>query len=234
MNMVVCSICGDEITKRSSLSVGNGKRACRKHQETQEQAPVVQKLRREAEIKRAEDLKGRRWGRKEPLGGETFDIRPKCFGCKTLGLRQDVFGLTMLKLSEKYQLKHGRSANPFNVEETKEMYAEMKGLSCLFVVPYDKKLRGLDFNTRQAGEIMGVIMLCPNCCKFNGLDPLKERQKDITFDDLVRESVRYEATLRPVLQAAAAQELLVEELLAEIQEGLHDPNQKPQADRTDP
>lgn len=216
MNTIVCSICGNEVSKRSSLSVGNGKRACRSHQETQEQASNEQKQRQEAEAQRAESLKKRRWGRNN---SEKFDIRPKCFGCRAIGLRQDVFGITMLKLSEKYQLKHGCPANPFNPAETKEMYAELLGIQCLFVIPYTNQLKGLSRKTHEVGQVVGIVMLCPKCCELNNINPYKDKHKNVTIDDLMRESVRYETTIRPVIKAVAAQELIVEELMAEILEG---------------
>lgn len=200
---VTCCICNKLVNKAQTLSIGDG-RACRSHPETTQRSKDAQQHLKDTAKKKAEALEK---ARKKPWKMEnSADIlQPKCFCCQKPGIRQDLFFLEMLKCSEKFEITYGRPHNPFDQEDAAKAYGPMKGMLCLWIVPFDPKLR-LHFHARTAAQFMGFAALCPDCCKKQGIKP-GPKEEDINLNTLSDLSVCYEVFIKPEIKAMAVQEI---------------------------
>lgn len=201
---ITCAICGNEVSKRQSLSIGDGKRACRTHEQT-----TVASKEAQAKIKQENEARKEKLRRKfRPPEFKHIDrIVPRCFNCKQEGLRQDEWFLTLLKLGEQYEMTYGKPLNPFDPEANATAYSPLKGKACIFVVSTDKvenKLK-LGRDTRVAADLLGIVGLCMKCCKLIDHDPMPPLED---FEQLSKHAVIYEAVFRPEIQKIAAKELI--------------------------
>ena len=200
----ICAICGEEVSKPKSYSIGDNKRACRTHEEAQKQSEVVQsKL-------EAQHAKGRERPKRNPLGdAKTFDLSPRCFCCHEKGVRQDEFFLSVLLLGEKYELTYGKPLNPFDTEECKKAYSPLKGKLCLCFVNYHPWMKmKLAKDSRWAAEMLGSLLACPNCVQKHKFKTQME-ERDINFEELCLASAFYEGLVRPIVKDVAQKQLEV-------------------------
>ncbi len=205
---MICSICGQEVTKRQSLSVGDGKRACRSHTETQEKAAQLADQARLVKAKKALAPKKKSEERQE----ESLPA-PRCWICHRPGIRQDEFFTRYLIETEKLQLQ-GRSWNPFSPDETvisqfKECFGDKP---CLFWVEWkgaNTKVR-LRMSTYNLVQMTNVMLVCPACCKEKGFVTMTdERLKGMTLEDMHVQAVAYEVLVQPAIEEIAKGELAV-------------------------
>lgn len=202
IKQVQCCVCKQTVNKAQTLAIGpEGMRACRTHDGINETAQKVQEKRKDAEIKVTEKLEQSRRRKSEP---EPIDFTPKCFCCKAPGLRRDVYLLEILKCGEKFEMTYGKPLNPFLPEETKIAYSSLSNVRCLWPLEYKESMR-LHYHARQAAQMMGVVMLCTECCESQKIEYQPKAQ--ITFEQLTNFMPVYETFIRPNIQEMAAKEL---------------------------
>jgi hypothetical protein len=204
---VTCCICKEQVNKRQTYSIGTG-RACKKHEGVQEKATQTQatieqdrlkKIR--AEQKKHEDRR-RAWERESP---EDF-LKPKCHGCRDLGMHAREWFLRIMVLNAKHELTYGKPLNIFDIGECQKAYVELAGITPLFIRDYHPQLKGLNRESHQMGSLFQFVGLCQKCCSLNGIDPF-DHMKNITLDDLSVFGAITEVTIKPVIQAAARKEI---------------------------
>lgn len=214
---VQCHICNQEVTKRSTIAIGNGKRACREHPEAQTAAgELVQQAKDKAaaEQRRQEQAKIDRRHQQERM---TTPLRPRCWVCEEEGMRQDEWYTRWLIETQKYELVHGKPANPFNFEEMAKALESLKGQRCLFWVKWtgaNKKIK-LRYRAyelvRIAEQMMGgeaIMLVCGQCCKEKGFTTMSdERSKEITLEQMMNWAAVYEVVSKPIVEAVARTEL---------------------------
>ena len=209
---ITCAICGNEVSKRQSLNIGGGKRACRTHEQTTVASKEEQAKIRQANESRKEKLRKKF---RPPKLKHIDRIVPRCFNCKREGLRQDEWFLTLLKLGEQYEITYGKPLNPFDPEENAKAYSPIKGKVCIFVVATDEvenklnnklnnKLK-LDNDSRIAADLLGIVGLCMDCCKLIDHDPMPPLED---FEQLSKHAIIYEAVFRPEVKQLATKELV--------------------------
>lgn len=201
---IICSICGNEVTKRSTYAIGDGKRACRHHEGVDEQAQRAQ-----ADLKVQQQAIADKWKKKRTWRSSelpAFDPSPKCFCCKTPGMRQQEFFLQMLVAGERYEMETGQPLNPFDPEANKKAYSHLKGTVCLWYVAYDPDKMRLPYHSRMAAQIIGVTLLCQKCCDKFGIDP-NPVKPDTGLEDLAKIGAVYEVLFRPTVREIAKEQL---------------------------
>lgn len=211
-----CVICGETVSRRKSYSLGegDGKRACRTHEEAQ----VARIQIAEAEKKRKEDEKNAaaKKSNERAEKNRKFEFKPRCFICNQVGMRQDEFFTRWLIEQEKYELVTGKAPNPFDPEEMSKALEALKGERCLYFVRWagknkKKKVRFRTFqNIQMLEQMMGeaILLVCPECVKEKGFKTVtEERTEDVTLEGLVTYSAVYETVARPAVKAQARREL---------------------------
>jgi hypothetical protein len=196
----ICAICGEEVSKPKSYSIGDNKRACRTHEEAQSQAAEAQKQLEE------QHAKGRSRPKRKPPLEETMDLSPRCFCCGEKGMRQDEFFLRILILGEQYKLTYGKPLNPFDIEECKKAYSPLKGQRCLLFVNYKPWMKKKLARYSDAAEMLGFFVACPACVSKHKFKTQME-EKEIKLEYLEMHSILYEGIIRPELQKYAQKEL---------------------------
>lgn len=210
---VICSICGKEISKRQSLSIGDGKRACREHQETQQAAHQLAAEEKAAKVReQAEKQKAKRVHQEQAHES----LKPRCWICQKEGLRQDEFYLRWLIETTKYELRTGQTSFIFDPEEMRKAVGALQGERCLFFVQWNEKNKNIrvPYRTYQMIQMSeqifgtGTLLVCGECCQEKGFVTVTdERSKNLEFDDLTRAAAAYEVFAKPVVEAIAKTEL---------------------------
>lgn len=197
-----CKICGKEVSKRGSIHVGNGERACREHSAVFDMALDEKKK----EMPAAAAPKSPYHNRER----KALDFSPRCFICNERGLPQDQWYIRLLTEWEKYETIHGHPPNLFNPQETAEVAGILKGIPCLFYVKWEgrnTKIR-IPSAAYQAARVMGFILACQKCVAEKGLiTESDEASKGLSLDDIAAHSVTYELVLKPLLRKIAEKEL---------------------------
>lgn len=197
---VVCDVCGQEVSKKKTLAIGEGKRACRTHEGTTS-AAKAQQVARKAKEQAARD----RWKKKSRPQIPDLNLTPKCASCGQEGIRQQEFFFAMLLAGEKYELTYGKPLNPFDPVEAKKAYSEIKGV-CLWYVEYDSKKITLPSVIRPVAAMLGWVMLCNKCCDQFGIDP-NPVASDLSLEQLTSVGIAYDAFVRPSIQKEAMKQL---------------------------
>lgn len=195
MNEVTCSICSQSVSKRQTLSVGDGKRACRSHQEAQ---AASKQLVAGQTKKSQQDHK--------PQRDQSIEIELQCFICREAGIRQDEFFVRLLIDMEKHKLLTGQEANLLDPTVLLKVSPSLKGKKVLWYVLWEGKNRRvkLPFQAYQVAEMVGSILACTKCCDERGL----ERASDHYWAKADTEVAVLRAELaRPLFQACALMEL---------------------------
>jgi len=229
--MVKCSICGDEVSKRSTRLLENGTRACKSHDGVVEQSEArmaeEKKKRQEKEAARE-----RRFHERHGLNSEgKFDIGPKCFVCYKPGLRQDEFAMRMLIAQKKMQVK---GENPFcfsfDHEEQKAHIEKMREalkspdakddreLRCLFVreTPPEGHLfwKKVHRDARMAAQFLKGMLICGACAEELKIDLHKDIEDKAPKMSLKQMAVLghiFEETVGKTLTAEAVGEVAAED-----------------------
>jgi hypothetical protein len=179
MASYICSICGEEVSKRKSLAYKGG-RACKTHSEVVEASQerlTAEQEQREREVERER--------RKHEHTHKPFDfeaaqhkaqknnewLEKHCWRCGREGLSSREFAMRMLIGLEKRDLQGDHEL--FNTErQRKAAGLEGKVFLALFRdVPHDNKVyEYLKHRARMHADFLGAMMLCDSCAKRNGLD----------------------------------------------------------------
>lgn len=221
-----CTICGETVTKPKSYAIGDGKRACRTHEETQKaREEILEKKLAEAqeELRKALEKNERR---QNELVFREHNPSQVCWCCGRIGVEQKAFFMAMLYEQEKYTLRTGKIPNPFIPDDVRESLAALKGTLCLWYCRYDKEnrfnsnFRFFTYYQYQAAMIGGLFLACPHCVKKHKLKTMTQEQQDKEQEEGVDEfwkklqahAVAYELLLKPALQEVALSELEKEAL----------------------
>jgi len=124
---VKCDICGEEVLKRQTLAIADGKRACRSHEETEDKATDQQNKIKAEQQRKLKALEKRKF----PKSNNKFVFGPKCSKCCKLGVRQQEFFLNILIAWQKYEITYGKPLNPFDPKENMKACSELMGSRCL-------------------------------------------------------------------------------------------------------
>lgn len=204
---VKCDICGEEVLKRQTLAITDGKRACRSHEETEDKA-ADQQNKIKKRLKVLENKYKKRF--RSPDGIDSADpikFTPKCFRCYKPGVRQQEFFLNILIAWQKYEITYGKRLNIFDPEENMKAYSELMGSRCLWFVKYDPEKIKLNYNQRMAAQITGIVLLCQPCCEATGIDPRPAASDDMTSEELLRVGTILGVLMKPVIKEEAERQI---------------------------
>jgi hypothetical protein len=211
---LVCSICGEEVTKRQSYSMGDGTRACKKHQEAQDKAQMLKcdLDKKKAKVKSAYEERREYMKREREVMREPFKVR--CFMCHREGVRQDEFFTRMMIEKAKYKEIHGKSPNPFLPTEMGEALQALKGTRVLWFVSWEgenTKIK-VSYDLYQMLQIMPTMLLCEECTRKKGFKTMFEQRMDKIppesfLEELFELGVKFEFFVEPIIDAIAIQEI---------------------------
>ena len=202
-----CTICGEEVSRPKSYCINEkGDRACRTHQETQEQAQALQD-KAIKEKKELEDYQKRKQERKQQRYTSPQDPKtPRCMICNKKGLHQRDFHWRMLIASKKLQTLGGE-INIFSSEYYKQLRKMMISpdatndheLTCLWIVQCnqdDKLYNKIHCQAKISAQILGAVMICPECVEKNNVelpqsnDTLDQFKKKLEMGMLLNELIK--------------------------------------------
>lgn len=200
MSEVTCKICGKSTSKRHSLHIGNGERACREHPETQALADKAHGV-----IEAQHAATQQKW--KPTHEPQQWDPRPKCMVCDHVGLRSDEFFTRLLIENEKYTMTTGKLPNFFDTKEMQKTKGSLTGVACLLPIELDViKQRHIKL-TRigwQVAQMLNLAFVCADCVnKLNLPNPLPQP----TFEQISEMAIVAEL-IRPEVQRIAGEELV--------------------------
>lgn len=205
----ICAICGVSISKRKSVSIGDGKRACRTHQEALDKSQSILEAEKVEKVEKQKP-------KKRAFSPEQISIKPTCWICRKEGMRQDEYFMRMLVENQKHEIKTGLPINPFNPTEVRQAAGALAGELCLFFVEWvgkNKKIR-LPYRTYESVRLaedmfgLGVMLICPTCCKEKGFETLTDQRLDsMGFEGLMNQSIIYEGFVKPEIEKIALEEM---------------------------
>jgi hypothetical protein len=210
---VICSICGKEVSKRQSLSIGDGKRACREHQETH---AAVQKLAADEKAAKAREEERQEAQKAAKMQRCEVPLKPRCWVCHNEGLRQDEFYLRWILETTRYELDTGRSVNFFDSGEVRKSLGSLATERCLYFVQWNEKNKKIRVPYRTYEMIQmseqffgqGTLLVCGECCHEKGFVTMTdERICKLSSDSLMKAAAEYEVFAKPVIEAMARREL---------------------------
>jgi hypothetical protein len=202
---VKCSVCGETVTKRSTLNVGDGERACRSHGEAVEASNKVQ-AKAEAE-KLIQQRKHEEFYGPRSKDFEVLDpTERRCWVCGREGVHQQDFHLRILRCMDQWQSDHDKTPNFFDDKEMDKVLKPMSGTVCLWVVPYgsaetiQRYRKLLRHHLREVANIAQAFMVCPFCVKEHG----------ITLPQVKFTGVKAATLLAPILDDVVIPKVCVE------------------------
>lgn len=193
----VCVICNETINKAQTYAISSGKRACKRHQEVQQQATAYQKTIQQQHLKGREVRKPR----VQPQFDSGF-LKPICSVCGVVGLKSQDFFYQVLLCHERFELVYSRPFDMFDQKDRELAYAPIKGLICLswvkFTPDVHQSLLRQDF--RVVAKMLGYFVACNPCCSnhkmeiYNPMEDTKLSLEDmIMLGEVVRPMIRHEA-----------------------------------------
>jgi len=215
MNMFTCKICGEQVSKRQSLSYQDG-RACRVHSEVSESA--AQKIATEAqriqnEQKKVEEKRQYHQHRFDPYKFDRMENQCWICGCEGTHLR-DIYLQQMVNM-EKIKITAEATGEKINIlkmmDRSNQMVDRSKPILVPVEVPDDKIfLVERRIKSQDLAPLVGLTkgaQLCGKCIKELGLS---WKPPEVTPDQLVASSVMYDMTLKPIVQKVAEEQLASE------------------------
>lgn len=211
---VVCDICKQEVSKRSTLSIGDGKRACRHHEHTQqvsEEIALQEKQKKEGERRKIEEKRQRHKFEKEAWQ----DIKkPRCLICLQEGIRQKEYYLTLLKEMQKFKLVRGKEPNLFDEMDVRKITQVFDGKPCLYFVSWEGENANvkIPYDAWQIASIIGSFFCCGKCLREKGLKSYSDQQTESFFEKHGVEAgfekmTKLSIILEPVFENAARREI---------------------------
>ena len=206
---VTCCICGEQVSKRQTLAVGPGQRACRKHDNTQEKSHelLIEEKKKNQVLTSHFQKQKNQWTTKSQL--TSLPKVPTCMICGTPGLRQNEWYSRLLIEYAKFEEIHGHPTNPFDLEESKKAAGVLAGVPCLWYVAWkgENTKAELAYNTYQFAKMFGTLLACSGCCESKGLITMTQQQTEkLTFEQLTYWAVIAEMT-QPTIKDIAIKEL---------------------------
>lgn len=184
---MICSICGEEVSKRQSYALEDGTRACKKHDLT-DKLPKPKPVYQKAKEKKTERYK-KPWKK-------VFTMRPCCFHCNKTGIMKQDWAYRNLIEMQKYEQRHGQPCNIFSEEYNEVIkairdhfgfldYEEIAILDKIFVGDLEEwKINQLiDYSHHQVVQMTGgLAILCEKCLAEFDLFP---KLPDLNMKDLM-------------------------------------------------
>jgi hypothetical protein len=212
-----CSICGETVNKAKTYHIGDGKRACKKHEGVTEKADELRQADLDRRIREREESKRKK--SRPQFGDPEFKIVAKCGFCARPGLRQDEFHLNTLKAMERMRLREreGETIHPFHPEYHTRLREYMISPDaqddhetvCLWVIQMtseDKLFKRLKRMGQMEADSFGVVMVCPFCVKKLNLKDRLPKPPDVSIEQLSNFGVVYEVCVRPEIVAQVEEE----------------------------
>ena len=187
IKMVVCVTCGAEVTKRSTVSVGDG-RACRTHEGVMEQSQALQEGAKKADEQKWDS---QRYLRVDVVKPENL-MKPRCGCCGRYGISYQKHNMLMLVAMNMFEKEYGRFPNLFGGDDAMAMveYRRLAGDSpednvviMRFTGTTDdyKKLRLMDY-AKIGVEMVGLVGLCTKCSLGTNMENIDT--PEITLEQL--------------------------------------------------
>jgi hypothetical protein len=182
---MICSICGEEVSKRQSYALKDGTRACKKHD-------LIDKLPKPVYPK----VKEKETDRHKKPWERVFTMRPCCFHCDKTGIMKQEWAYRNMIEMQKFEQRHGQVCNIFS-EEYNEIikairdhfgfldYEEIAILERVFIGNMEPwKINQLIGYSHQPVVQMtgGLAILCDKCLTEFDLTP---KLPDLTMKDLL-------------------------------------------------
>ena len=213
-----CSICGEIILKAQTYHVGDGKRACKKHEGVIEKANEIQANMKEKAEQEAKEAAEKRRNKFRQYAQESADqgpnpFAPKCFICSKEGLPEQLLWQGNLIAMERLELS-GEKFNMFTAEGMEAFRDKhpFKGQRFLFRRLLKKdgthrlsvfsKIKNRDM--RMAAEMAQMIVVCSECLdgvKEHLVNPIADQAS--TLETMATMSTVYELGIKDGIQEIA-------------------------------
>jgi hypothetical protein len=218
---VICCVCGQEVNKAQTLHIGDGKRACRSHENTVELSKhecdkIAQKKKEEYER-----VANKKKISEEKLAQERDKIsviQPECVICRKPGIRQEEWYGRLLVEMKKYEIIHGKPINPL-LGDIRKVGGPLSGIACLFYVMW----RGKNVHIKVPHKVyefiqmqlsMGieepVLLVCQDCVadrKFTTL-ALERTEAAMHNDTFFQMAGLIHAAVEPHITRTAMKEMM--------------------------
>jgi len=201
----ICAICGKEITRPKSYAIGNGKRACREHQETKDILAKQAEKERVAEEREKNSPKTFYKEARARLRDANNLMAPKCWFCGHTGMNSRQYAFEALKCMERYEMNEKKAPNPFDPE----VFKSLKGIRALHVVAVTEENRKRieqtilhDMEITLHFSEKPFVVICPECAIRFGIEILTK----VDFDTLTKFGAIYEVLIKKVVREAVAKE----------------------------
>lgn len=190
MSLVVCFICNDNVSKRSTLAVSDGKRACRHHSQVKEMAQQLQQDHEEQSEQREIERTLRRMQR---ANNKLSKFSASCLICGEEGLRQDEFYLRWLITANKHEFL---GSNGVPICDPRMMAATLLALPeqrclyfCLWInqntkISLSQSIRDV-FVACQEVRNPVVFLACGKCCKARKIMTVTDENKSFPVEAMV-------------------------------------------------
>ncbi len=205
--MTTCSICGKEVTKKSTLMMNDGSRACRSHDGIEDQS--LKRIKKENENRRRQQQRFRERTRAPRDNYIPHDFKPKCMICghQPVMLARDFYQRAIIEM-EKHKITHTKVANLFDVEGAKKIFGKLMDYRPIY--PITKKLnknleKFVPRRFRDAVDVVGFIWACNKCIGEHSLDT---GIPEIKPEDMLTVGMALGKIMKPVFKAIAEKELL--------------------------
>lgn len=215
---VICSICGQEVNHRQTLALGDNKRACRSHSETQLAAEDMR-----AGEKFAKEKEQEKWGKKHHRREEEYipSTKARCWICHREGLRQQEFVAKWFVEQKKFEIIHGHHHNPFDPAEVKAASGKLANETCLWYAKWSGENTKIKVSKSVYDMIMtsqsffgeAVFLVCEHCRAEKGFKTMTDEKMEADVADnkfweqAVKYTAIYDVLVDPLVTKQAQQEL---------------------------
>ena len=209
---VICCVCGQEVNKAQTLHIGDGKRACKSHEGTEEAS------KRECEkIEQKRQEGSKRPEKPDYHTSEPTTFQPICTICGKVGIRQEEWYTRLMIEMKKYEITHNKTINPL-IDDIRKVGGPLVGVSCLFYVMWrgeNTKIR-VPFRVYEFIKMqlsMGieepVLLVCQDCVqKARFITLAQERSEQLIENDMFfRMASLIHAAIDPHITKTAVSEM---------------------------
>jgi len=234
---VVCSICGETVSKRQTYLVDKktGARACREHEETLEaKDKIALDAQIEAEKKQAHEDRREYEKRTQTFGSPEFferssEIQNNCWKCLVKGLKHEEFFMRQLVAMKKVSMREGgRTVLPIPFTEQgiidckkvhKAMADPLSDTSPIYIgnwpIPEEKEKETIQFirkRFRVFAETLNMVQLCSECGDKIGysIESLMPKFSPETFEKDLVDGAELHAAIEPLINLRALSEIKIE------------------------
>ncbi len=210
--MVACSICGQEVNKRTTYHVGDGKRACRAHEGVTDAKNKLQ-----ADVVKAREAEANKIARRHEAADRraqdcVIPRKPFCWICRKTGIQERDYWFKLLTYNEIQELK-GKKVNIFNpgpeyAKGLREHCGLADGEVVVRLLPVDlnkafmPKFKNISYNGYCAAGLGQIIATCQDC-----MDKYQLKAEEIKMPSL-DQMLLIGVISKPAIQDAAFKELM--------------------------